>query len=44
MTIRRSPREVPPERQTMGDPCISIVFDMSGYGCGQYVGVYFLIK
>jgi hypothetical protein len=41
MKIRRSSREVPPERQTMGDPCISIVFDMFGYSCGQYGSVVF---
>ena len=39
MTIRRSSREVPPERKTMGDPCISVVFDMFGYSCGQYGGM-----
>ena len=32
----RGKREVPPERQTMGDSSISGVFDKLGYGCGQY--------
>ena len=41
MTNRRSPREVPPERKTMGVAGISIVFDMSGYSCGQYGSVVF---
>ena len=35
MTLRGK-REVPPERQTMGVTGISVVFDMSRYGCGQY--------
>ncbi len=39
MTTRRSSREIPPERKTMGDPCISVLFDMSGCGCGQYIGM-----
>ena len=36
MRARRNPREVPPERQTMGVAGISIVFDMPGYSRGQY--------
>ena len=35
----RGKREVPPERQTMGDSSISSVFDKPGYSCGQYGGV-----
>ena len=27
--------EVPPESQTMGNPRISVVFGMLGYGCGR---------
>ena len=41
MIERGQPREVPPERQTMGDSCISVLFDMSGCGCGQNTGVVF---
>jgi len=40
-TRRGQSREVPPERQTMGVAGISIVFDMSGYSCGQYGSVVF---
>ena len=32
---RNKSREVPPESQTMGNPRISVVFDMFGYGCGR---------
>ena len=37
--LRGRSREVPPERKTMGVAGISIVFDMSGYSCGQYGSV-----
>ena len=40
----RGKREVPPERQTMGVAGISVVFDMSGYSCGQYGSVVFSCK
>ena len=36
---RRSPREVPPERKTMGDSCILGVFSMFGCSCGQYTSM-----
>ncbi|SVC11355.1 uncharacterized protein METZ01_LOCUS264209 [marine metagenome] len=32
---RNKSREVPPESQTMGNPRISVVFGMLGYGCGR---------
>ena len=35
-------REVPPERKTMGVAGISVLFDMSGYSCGQYGGMVLL--
>jgi len=38
-TRRGRSREVPPERKAMGVASISIVFDMSGYSCGQYGSV-----
>ena len=41
MIERGQSREVPPERKTMGVAGISIVFDMSGYDCGQYGSVVF---
>jgi hypothetical protein len=39
MIERGQTREIPPERKTMGDPCISMLFDMSGCGCGRYTGM-----
>jgi len=36
MIERGQPREVPPERQTMGDSCILGVFSMLGYSRGRY--------
>jgi len=32
---RNKSREVPPEIPTMGNPRISVVFGMLGYGCGR---------
>jgi len=43
MKIRRGQsREIPPERKTMGDSGILVVFRMSGYGRGRNSGVVFL--
>ena len=36
---RRNPREVPPERQTMGVASLFGVLDKFGYSCGQYGSV-----
>ena len=36
---RSNPREVPPERKTMGDPSLFGVLNKFGCSCGQYVGV-----
>jgi len=38
----RGKREVPPERQTMGDSCILGVFSVFGYSFGRNSGVVFL--
>jgi hypothetical protein len=37
--IRSNPREVPPERQTMGDSCILGVLSMFGYSRGQHTNM-----
>ena len=42
MIERGQPREVPPERKAMGDPCILGVFSMLGYGRGRHTGMVFL--
>ena len=41
MIERGQPREVPPERQTMGDSGISVLFDMSRCSRGRYTGMVF---
>jgi hypothetical protein len=41
MKIRRSSREVPPERQTMGVASLFGVLDKFGYSRGQYGSVVF---
>ena len=39
--IRSNPREVPPERKTMGDSSLSGVLVKFGCSCGQYTGMVF---
>jgi len=39
MIERGQPREVPPESKAMGDPSISVLFGMSGYGRGRNTGM-----
>ena len=41
MIERGQTREIPPERKAMGVASISVLFDMSGCGCGQHTGVVF---
>jgi hypothetical protein len=39
MIERGQTREVPPESKAMGDPCIPVIFGMSGYGRGRNTGM-----
>ena len=41
MIKRGQPREVPPERKTMGDSGISVLFGMSRCGRGRNTGMVF---
>lgn len=41
MTKRGQPREVPPERKTMGYPCIFDLFSMLGCDCGRHASMVF---